>query len=115
LVAQVALHDEALVSKNFRITARTQESEPTINQIHRWLIHVEDLDGNPVENASIQIVGGMPEHNHGLPTAPKVTMYLGQGNYLVEGMKFHMAGLWRIEFSVSANNQEDVLVLNLRL
>ena len=35
----------------------------------------------------------MPEHNHGFPTAPRVTENLGEGDYLLEGMRFNMGGV----------------------
>ena len=113
--AQTPLHEGALSSENFRVTARTQDSGPLINHIHRWIIHMEDPSGQAVEGAQLQIRGGMPEHNHGLPTSPKMTRYLGQGDYLIEGMKFHMAGHWQIEIVVSANNQQDLVTLDLYL
>lgn len=43
----------------------------------------------------------MPDHGHGLPTAPRVTRHLGGGRYLVEGMRFNMSGWWRLKFTVT--------------
>jgi len=60
--------------------------------MHSWILRLETLDGQPVRNAEITVAGGMPKHNHGLPTAPQVTRELGNGDYLVEGIKFQMAG-----------------------
>ena len=40
----------------------------------------------------------MPEHGHGFPTVPEVTEYLGDGKYLVEGLKFSMPGWWVGQF-----------------
>src|SRR5690606_24909024 len=68
------------------------EAEPVaINAMHRWVLTLTTPDGRPVENAEIAVDGGMPEHGHGLPTAPRVTERLGDGRYLIEGMRFNMA------------------------
>ena len=86
-----------------------------INQIHNWTLHVETADGQPVENAEITVDGGMPQHNHGLPTTPQVTQDLGNGDYLVEGLKFHMDGWWEIKFVIESAGQSDGVTFNLLL
>jgi hypothetical protein len=57
----------------------------------------------------------MPEHDHGLPTAPQVTRYLGNGDYLVEGIKFLMNGWWQMSFLITAGEQRDSVTFNLVL
>ena len=86
-----------------------------VNQIQSWTLHVEKADGQPVENATITVDGDMPQHGHGLPTRPQVTRYLGNGNYKVEGLKFHMPGWWVMDFGVTANGQTDQVRFNLLL
>lgn len=98
----------------FRITY-TPEDETRVNQIGAWRLHVETADGQPVENAQISVDGDMPQHGHGLPTRPQVTEYLGQGDYRVEGLKFHMPGWWIVEFDIAAGGQSDHVTFNLLL
>ena len=86
-----------------------------INQMHQWTVRVTDADGNPIANADIQVSGAMPAHDHGLPTAPRATTYLGDGNYLIEGMKFHMGGAWEVMLTVDAAQGRDALSLSLDL
>lgn len=86
-----------------------------INQMHSWTLHVETADGAPVENAVIQVSGGMPEHFHGMPTQPRVTQNLGGGDYLVEGMRFQMGGWWTVTFVIDADGVQDSVTFNLRL
>jgi hypothetical protein len=38
-----------------------------INRMHAWLLDIRDADGQPVEDAEIEVSGGMPAHDHGLP------------------------------------------------
>lgn len=86
-----------------------------INQMHQWRVRVTDAEGNPVANAGIQVSGGMPAHDHGLPTAPRATAHLGDGHYLIEGMKFHMGGAWEVVLTVDAAQGRDSLSLSLDL
>jgi YtkA-like len=86
-----------------------------VNQIHSWTIHIETTDGRPVEGATITVDGDMPQHLHGLPTAPQVTQELGGGAYLVEGLKFHMPGWWVVDYTISTNAQTDTVRFNLLL
>jgi len=71
-----------------------------LNQMHRWLIEVQDVAGAPLSELEISVAGGMPQHNHGLPTAPQVRAAETSGHYWLEGMRFHMGGEWTLELEV---------------
>ena len=86
-----------------------------INRIHAWIAQVTDAEGNPVARATLGITGGMPAHDHGLPTAPRATAYLGEGRYLIEGMKFHMGGAWEVVLKVKSGAGDDALSIPLDL
>ena len=68
-----------------------------------------------MDTATILVDGGMPQHGHGLPTKPRVTRQMGNGDHLVEGMKFNMGGWWVVEFPIRASAGTDTLVFNLSL
>ena len=70
---------------------------------------------SPVTKAEISIDGGMPDHDHGLPTDPQVTGNLGDGRYRVEGLRFHMQGQWELKITIRADNMEDVVTISLEL
>lgn len=91
----------------FQVTATSRLDPVVINEIHNWVLHIETADGTPVEGAEIAIDGGMPAHNHGFPTTPQVTDNLGNGDYLVEGVRFNMTGGWVIDLTISAAGQTD--------
>jgi hypothetical protein len=94
----------------------TPSSTPIpINQLHTWTLTVTTPDGQPLEGAHIQVDGDMPQHGHGLPTQPQVTQYLGDGQYLVEGVRFQMGGWWVMDVDVSAGGQSDTVRFNLVL
>jgi len=85
-----------------------------INQIHNWILHISS-DGEPVANAEVTISGGMPVHNHGLPTSPRVTEELGNGDYRLEGMRFHMKGDWEVSITIRAGGKTDTVIVTLTL
>ena len=85
---------------------------PAINQIHAWQVSVTAADGSPVRQARLRVDGGMPQHGHGLPTRPQVTREVADGIYLLEGMKFSMAGWWQIRLAVQGAAGEDTVTFN---
>ena len=99
----------------FRVSYVSSQSIVPVNQMHQWTLHVETVDGELVEDATITVDGDMPEHGHGLPTRPQVTEYLGNGDYLVEGMKFQMGGWWVMDFTITTNSNTDAVHFNMKL
>jgi hypothetical protein len=67
-----------------------------IGTYHEWVVSVRDIKNKPIEKAQFAFSGGMPTHGHGLPSQPQVTESLGDGEYLIEGVFFNMAGEWQI-------------------
>jgi len=86
-----------------------------LNTIQSWTLTLSDAEGEPVEGATFAIDGGMPAHGHGLPTAPEVTEDLGEGRYLIEGIRFSMAGEWVLSLAVSAEPGDDTIVFRFTL
>ena len=110
-LATTRVTDKGLYEVSF-----TPATDPiAINQIHSWTLHVETPEGKAVENAQITVDGGMPQHGHGLPTRPQVTQDLGNGDYLVEGLKFQMIGWWEVRYTITASEQSDSITFNLVL
>ena len=99
----------------FNVSYTPSNGTVPVNQMHQWTLHVETADGQPVENAMITLDGDMPQHGHGLPTSPQVTQYLGNGDYLVEGLKFQMGGWWVMDFAITAEGQSDTVQFNMML
>jgi hypothetical protein len=84
----------------FTVAYKSELAPLTINQLHTWTLHIETSDGAPLEDATVTVDGGMPAHNHGMPTQPLVTP-LGGGDYRVEGMKFQMPGAWIVTVAIT--------------
>lgn len=98
-----------------RVTYSPLAGPLEINRIHSWVLHVESADGVPIENAKIEVIGGMPEHDHGLPTQPRVTDELGNGDYRLDGVRFHMRGYWEITVTVTTEEDSSVVVIPVQL
>ena len=99
----------------FRVSYQPETSPLPVGRLHAWTLHVARPDGTPVADAQIEVDGDMPQHLHGLPTRPRMTRYLGQGSYLVEGIKFQMGGWWVMDFRITAGGRTDTVRFNLQL
>ena len=86
-----------------------------INTIHSWELVLYTADGTPVSGAQMSVVGGMPDHDHGLPTSPVVTSETTPGRYLLEGVRFHMPGRWLLTFDVISDQGSESATLEFRL
>jgi hypothetical protein len=84
-------------------------------KLHNWQLEVVAADGTPVNDCTITVDGGMPQHGHGLPTKPVVTQHLGEGKHLIEGMKFNMGGWWFVKLRIAGAKGNDEVIFNLKL
>ena len=87
----------------------------TINRMHAWTVVIQSADGTPITGANVAVDGGMPAHDHGLPTAPRVTREVQPGEYVVEGVRFHMGGDWQLTFAIDAGGVADSVTFDLTL
>lgn len=78
-------------------------------------VTLKDADGRTVDGADITIDGGMPQHGHGLPTRPRVTKSLGDGVYVIEGVRFNMGGWWEFKLAINGKAGADLVTFNLAL
>jgi hypothetical protein len=88
------------VPQGLRVTLEPSVSPVPLNQMHSWTVVLQTSHGEAVADAGITVDGGMPAHDHGLATRPQVTRYLGEGRYLLEGVRFHMAGEWLLRLDI---------------
>lgn len=114
--AAADIHGEAESdSGTYRVSYMSKVAAPPLNVMHEWIVTILTEAGDPVENAEITVDGGMPAHNHGLPTAPRMTEYLGDGRYRVRGFRFHMRGDWQVTFEIREACRSDTVTFDLRL
>ena len=99
----------------YRASVRTDVTPIPVRRLQRWTLHLDTVDGRPVDTATISMDGGMPQHGHGLPTKPRVTRALGNGDHLIEGVKFNMGGWWVVRFAITTTAGSDTVTFNLGL
>jgi len=97
----------------YRVSLDSALNPIVINTIHTWVFHIRNPDGSAVTGATISVTGGMPLHNHGLPTDPRMTREIGNGDYLVEGVRFHMNGYWELLVTVDVDGKRDTVIVPL--
>jgi hypothetical protein len=103
-------------SDSRQFTATHQPDQPLRpRRMQTVRVAITDSAGAPVDNATIQIDGGMPQHGHGLPTRPRVTRALGNGLYVIEGVRFNMGGWWEFTLAINAPSGSDIVTFNLAL
>lgn len=98
--------------KKYLVAVRPLADPVPINQLHAWEIKLSTPGGEPVTQAQIGVDGGMPQHGHGFPTRPRVTRELGEGRYLLDGMKFSMTGWWELKLAIQAAPGADKITFN---
>lgn len=67
--------------------------------------------GAPTGITLARVDATMPEHRHGMNYRPRLVA-LGSGRYRIEGMMFHMAGRWQIEFELVREGREPLRLLH---
>ncbi len=98
--------------KKYLVAVHALADPIAINQLHAWEIKLSTPGGEPVTHARIGVDGGMPQHGHGFPTRPRVTRELGEGRYLLDGMKFSMTGWWELKLAIQAAPGADKITFN---
>lgn len=100
---------------SFRVRFVSGVQHLPLNVMHAWTLQLQNSEGKPLSGAQLTLIGGMPAHNHGLPSAPQVLPMAEPGFYRVEGLRFHMQGEWVLELTVQHEGREDRASLSVKL
>ncbi|WP_163391179.1 cytochrome c peroxidase [Enterovibrio norvegicus] len=95
----------------YRVTLKPEQEPIAIGQLHNWVLHVETTQGDLFFPKQLAIKGGMPGHGHGFPSEPQISRYLENGEFLVEGMLFNMAGLWQLRVGIDGPSGWDTVTI----
>ena len=104
---------EMVEMDGFRLGYQSHLEPLRINTMHSWTVTLETTAGEPIGDALILVSGGMPDHDHGLSTAPRITREMESGRYVLEGMKFHMGGRWEIVFQIETATEQGRVTVEL--
>ena len=104
-------------SEGGSITVSYSNPEKTVplNQIHSWILTLKDKNGKLLENAEIAASADMPEHLHGTTTRPEARPGSKPGQYVIEGMNFHMPGWWEVTLDITGGGTRDLVRFQLVL
>lgn len=87
-----------------------------MRRTHSWTIRVSDTSGRPVERASIDVTGRMPERQNGLPTQARVVPTADPGVYKINGVRFSKTGWWVLNLAIqSLDLGADTVTFNVTL
>lgn len=84
-------------SGEFRVSYTPSPDPIPLNEYFTLKLTVRDRAGAPAD--AIEVDADMPSHNHGMLSAPAVSRQ-GPGEFLAEGMLFHMPGDWELYVDV---------------
>jgi len=110
-------HAVAIVSegKKYKVSLYSQSYPLQTGKIYNLILNLSTPDDKPLDNVKIYVHGGMPQHQHGFPTSPRVKKSLGNGDYLVEGVKFSMPGDWEIRFNIKEKTKRDRAIFHIKI
>ncbi len=98
---------------HFRVTLEAPEGGPQLGRLFSYVIVVDDANGQPVVDARLDFVGGMPLHDHGFPTSPAIGAALAPGRYPLDGIRFGMKGWWQLVLSIGAGDVTDTVSFDI--
>lgn len=85
----------------------------TINRLHGLDLALATADGRPVAGAVIALTGERRFARNPLPTTPQARPGPVPGSYRIEGLRFHMAGEWRLVLSIEFEQIRDRAILDV--
>ncbi len=89
-------------SATYRVSYQPQQDPIPLNEHFRVTLNLQNLSTTrpPEKTVQVRVDADMPEHNHGMQSTPEVVS-LGNGQYEVRGLLYHMAGYWEMEVTVT--------------
>jgi hypothetical protein len=100
-------------SGRYLVEIRAERSTARRSDQHAWLVRIASLTGEWIQPTRLAFSGGMPQHGHGFETMPRVTDTLADGWFRVGGIRFHMAGEWRILVEFVGPEGADVAIFEV--
>ena len=80
----------------YAVTIQTVPAEVPLNAPFELRVAVSPA----APDLAVEVDARMPEHFHGMNTAPKVTR-AADGTFRAEGLLFHMPGLWELHVDIT--------------
>jgi len=97
----------------FQVSVASRSTPVPVGALHRWEVRIATPAGTPVADARITVAGVMPDQSHLMPTEPRVTRALGEGRYLIEGVRFDRHGWWHLRLSIGYGEALDTVAFSI--
>lgn len=100
----------------YEITIQPTPDPIPLNALFTLDLKVKKNEGGALQaGTTILVDATMPDHNHGMNTLPVVQPGKEQGSYVVQGMLFHMPGLWEISVKIQEGDAVSEAKFKVRL
>jgi len=110
---QSAAHQVISQKGLFKVSLTGISKAAPFNKLHHWHIRLASRQGSVISGAQIDVTGRTLDHDHGLPTLPKVSKEIERGHYLLEGVKFDRQGEWQLKLSINTRAGRDEALFNI--
>ena len=74
---------------------------PPMIEDNIWTVEVLDMNDAPMEGMAIDVTPFMPLHQHGTTVIAHVEPGAVPGQYVIDPVNMHMAGLWEITLDIT--------------
>ena len=91
----------------YKVELTPADEKVPLLQLHHWFARFYLSDGSEIRPQQIILSGGMDAHGHGLPTEPKLSEYVTDKGFQIDGVRFNMAGLWSLRVDFVYANKSD--------
>ncbi len=113
LISQTTAHHVISQKGLFKVSLRGITKTAPFNKMHHWHIRLATRQGKVISGARIEVSGKTLDHDHSLPTSPKVDEENERGHYLLEGVKFDRQGRWQLKLNISTQVGHDTALFNI--
>lgn len=111
--ANAVLSSSRMVKASYQLEGSAEMKQVPLNKIHQWVLTLTKIDNVPIKGISVEVYPDMPEHLHGMSTQPLAREGDKPGEYIIEGMNFHMPGWWVVTLDISKGGMRDLVRFNV--
>jgi hypothetical protein len=102
--------EKMAASGHYKIRLDMSSPAPKDTGNYTWTLSLMDMEGNAVQDATVNAEPTMPQHGHG--TDPKFTDATAgehNGQYVLTDMNLFMPGIWQVMITVNKGEMTDTV------
>ncbi|MGE0035679.1 MAG: hypothetical protein AB7S93_08605 [Xanthobacteraceae bacterium] len=101
-------------NNNFSVRLVGLDRPARVNRLYSVDMFLKTADGKPAAGASFVVTGQHRYAFNPLPTSPRVVPGAQDGAYRLEGLRFHIAGQWRLTIIIDSERIHDRYLLGIQ-